>query len=257
MLLLAALAAHVAAQAASNGFRKYEPGPDFYDFDWRDASGNIRHLSDFLEILRKHRQFLKSGYEKGELAYLSGADLTNAWLSRMDLRGVSFGFANLTRANLFSANLADADLFRTNLSGAGLTDANLTDAWVGEANFDGTIFEPPSLPTLRGISAAQNLERLTYDNNPASLAELRKQFKDGGLREQERKITYALKRREAELSWARATSKKDALGNPMGGGTRTILWSADSIALNRESREKTRIKLERPLHSLPAVARAC
>jgi hypothetical protein len=33
--------------------------------------------------------------------------------------------------------------------------------------------------------------------------------------------------------------------------------SAPKPRLNRESREKTRIKLERPLHSLPAVARAC
>ena len=50
------------------------------------------------------------------------------------------------------------------------------------------------------MARVQNLELITYTDNPAALFQLRKQFEDSGLREQERKITYALKRREAELS---------------------------------------------------------
>jgi hypothetical protein len=53
---------------------------------------------------------------------------------------------------------------------------------------------------VRGIAGAKNLDLLTYFANPDALVQLRKQFEDGGFREQERKITYALKRREAELS---------------------------------------------------------
>ena len=60
------------------------------------------------------------------------------------------------------------------------------------------------------------------------MVQLRKQFQDGGLREQERKIAYALKRREAELSWARGTSRR----LPGDKGPRAILWSSDSVLAN-------------------------
>ena len=62
-------------------------------------------------------------------------------------------------------------------------------------------FEPKTYPEIRGIAAAENLELLTYLDNPDALVQLRNQFKNGGFREQERKITYALKRKEAELLW--------------------------------------------------------
>ena len=45
----------------------------------------------------------------------------------------------------------------------------------------------------------KHLELIRYDHSPDALAALRKQFFDGGYREQERRITYALKRREAEF----------------------------------------------------------
>jgi hypothetical protein len=160
--------------------------------------------------------------EEGELtganllhADLSRANLTRANLSRGSLRGAnmnraySYG-ANLTGADLAAANLRGADLTRANLTGADLVLADLTEADLGSADLTSAkldaadlarvIFEPKSLPELRGIAAARNLELLTYKDNPDALAQLRKQFQDGGFREQERKITYALKRREADLA---------------------------------------------------------
>jgi hypothetical protein len=68
------------------------------------------------------------------------------------------------------------------------------------ARLSGAVFEPKSLPELPGIAAAKDLEWLTYHANPVALVQPRKQFQDGGFREQERKLTYAVKRREAELS---------------------------------------------------------
>jgi len=53
---------------------------------------------------------------------------------------------------------------------------------------------------------------LTYRANPDALVQLRKEFEDGGFREQERKITYALKRREAELSCQKCMSRKLSKG---------------------------------------------
>ena len=194
-ILLLLLAAHLTAQAQTQ-------------FEWRDASGNVRSLADLEEILREHRQWIESiesDKKAGTHANLSGAILT---------------VANLSGAILLVANLTDAYLGNANLSGA----------FLAEARVGGTVFEPKSLPelTLSGISQAQNLELLTYYGNPAALVQLRKQFQDGGLREQERKIAYALKRREAELSWARGTSRR----LPGDKGPRAILWSSDSVLAN-------------------------
>jgi uncharacterized protein YjbI with pentapeptide repeats len=70
--------------------------------------------------------------------------------------------------------VSGALLRRTDLSGANLTGANLGLA----------VFEPVSLPELRGMAAAENLDLLTYDTNPDALVQLRKQFEDGGFRDQ-------------------------------------------------------------------------
>jgi uncharacterized protein YjbI with pentapeptide repeats len=228
------LAAHLTAQPQAQ-------------FEWRDASGNVRSLPDLEEILRKHQQWIESKEKAGTRADLLGAvivdanlsgsaDLPLANLTNADLSGADLPLANLTNADLSGANLSGAVLFVADLSGAKLEGANLsgailTNTWVRHANFDRAIFEPYSLPTLNGISRAQNLELLTYWFNPAALVQLRKQFEDGGFREQERKITYALKRREAELSWDRGTSRTFATGK----GTRAILWSSDSILANLAS----------------------
>jgi len=237
------LAAHLTAQAQTQR-------------EWRDGSGNVRSFPDLKEILRKHRQWIESKEKAGAQANLTGADLSHADLSDSTLTDANLSNANLTDANLSGANLLGANLRGANLSGANLsgadlssadlTDAllsgadltgallyhaNLTGAEVAAANFDRAIFEPKSLPTLSGILLAENLELLTYLGNPAALVQLRKQFEDGGLREQERKITYALKRREAELSWVGGTSRR----LPGEKGTRAILWSSDSILANLAS----------------------
>ena len=209
-ILLLLLAAHLTAQAQTQ-------------FEWRDASGNVRSLADLEEILREHRQWIESiesDKKAGTHANLSGAILTEAKLDHADLSGAILTVANLSGAILLVANLTDAYLGNANLSGA----------FLAEARVGGTVFEPKSLPelTLSGISQAQNLELLTYYGNPAALVQLRKQFQDGGLREQERKIAYALKRREAELSWARGTSRR----LPGDKGPRAILWSSDSVLAN-------------------------
>jgi uncharacterized protein YjbI with pentapeptide repeats len=202
---------------------------------WLDASGNVRSLSDLEEILGKHQQWIESK-EAGAQANLTNTDLswanlTGADLSDANLTNARLRAANLTNAKLIAANLTGAYLAHANLTKAELGQADLTGAWVNWVNFDRAIFEPKSLPQLSGISQAENLELITYRYNPAALVQLRKHFGDAGFREQERKITYALKRREAELSWERGTSRK----LPGGKGTQAILWSSDSILANLAS----------------------
>jgi Pentapeptide repeats (8 copies) len=194
-------------------------------FEWRDASGNVRSLSDLEEILRKHRQWVESDEkEKREEtradlhgADLHGANLPGANLEGADLSGATLEDAHLNRADLtvatlkgadlWGANLEDAGLGGANLHGANLGNAKLTGAWFSSANLGGAIFEPRSLPNLRGIAAAKNLQSLVYVINPDALVQLRKQFEDAGFREQEREITYALKRVEAEVSCLECISR--------------------------------------------------
>jgi hypothetical protein len=73
------------------------------------------------------------------------------------------------------------------------------------AHLEGSVFEPKSLPALEGIALAQNLERVKYYTNPGSLTQLRKQFQDAGYREQERALTCALNRHDADPSELRAS----------------------------------------------------
>jgi hypothetical protein len=239
-------------------------------WSWKDKSGNTHSRSDLNDILEKHGEWIESRGKPGthaklDQANLEGADfhgevLSDAWLSstklaRADLDGANLERAflpeailtdadlsganlehatlyraNLNNANLEGANLTDADLQRANLAHTLLIESELTRARIRDANLDGAIFELKALPDLREISRAGNLELLTYANNPDCLIQLRKQFEDAGFREQARKITYALKRREVELCWEKGTSRRLPDGQ-----IRPILLSSDSIFANCSS----------------------
>jgi uncharacterized protein YjbI with pentapeptide repeats len=160
-------------------------------------------------------------------AHLTGSHLNHAILSSATLTGADLGYSDLTRADLQLANLNDANLNEANLSGADLRGAKLANASLYEAKLAYTIFEPISMPELRSIAAAANLELLTYQDNPDALFQLRKQFQDGGFRMQERKITYALKRRETERALQACKSR-----TPEKDKTRALLWSSDSNLAN-------------------------
>ena len=69
------------------------------------------------KILRKHKLWLMNDPE-GEMANLSGVDLSEANLSEANLSEANLSEANLSRANLSWANLSGANLSGANLSGA-------------------------------------------------------------------------------------------------------------------------------------------
>ncbi len=62
--------------------------------------------TELTEILDKHQKWLRE--ERGERAYLRGADLWRADLKEADLRGDNLGGADLRGANLGGADLTDA-----------------------------------------------------------------------------------------------------------------------------------------------------
>jgi uncharacterized protein YjbI with pentapeptide repeats len=155
-------------------------------------------------------------------ADVDGTNFNGSTLTCVDLRNVDVAHANLTGAILWGVNLEDTKrpmLYRGDLTKARLKGADLTGVDLSHAVFDGAdlrnaklygadmsqarveraIFEPSSLPQVRGIASASRLEHLSYFTNPDALAQLAKQFQDGGFRTQERQIVYAIKRRQAEL----------------------------------------------------------
>ncbi len=145
-------------------------------------------------------------------AYLSGAilqfcDLSYANLWGIDLSGADLQFGNLSRAklgdanlrgiNLFSANLSECKLTRSDLSGADMLGTDLSGALLYKANLDNVIYEPRTPPDFyNNIRWARNISGLRYKSYPLELMELRMEFKKNGLRDLEKKITYAIKRTE-------------------------------------------------------------
>ena len=84
------------------------------------------------EILDAHREWRLSDGERGNRAYLAGANLADAYLA-----GANLADAYLTGAYLAGADLTGAYLTGANLTGANLTGANLAGAYLTGANLAG------------------------------------------------------------------------------------------------------------------------
>lgn len=131
-------------------------------------------------------------------ASLSHADLTNTFLSNANLTKASLAVTNFSSSQLFFANLTGASLIRTNFNKAILVQSNLKDAKIFWPDFYLTIFElaPGSLPPTYLMISAKNLSTMRYISSPLALQELREAFRKAGMRQQEREVTYAIKRNE-------------------------------------------------------------
>ncbi|MEQ1681679.1 MAG: pentapeptide repeat-containing protein [Nitrospira sp.] len=166
--------------------------------------------------------------------YLQGADLTNVDLSRTIISSKSnFAGTILVRAslkgqilhdiNFSSADLTEADLSATNLTNMAFTDVNFRDAnlrgallvhtnmsvaHLEGADLFGATYEVDTHPKTSSIAYAKNIEYMTYESDPSSLAHLRAEFKVAGFRDQERKITFALKSRQVETLWETCENAK-------------------------------------------------
>jgi Pentapeptide repeats (8 copies) len=105
-------------------------------------------------------------------------------------------FANLQGANLFNARVQGADLSGANLQGAELRFANLRGA-LYEPDPD-----PAKLPAFWTLIYPRNqLDTLVFHRSPAALVALREAFKKGGMRTQERQLTYAIEHTKRLQEW--------------------------------------------------------
>ena len=136
-------------------------------------------------------------------AVLFRANLTKANLAEANLTRAILAGANLTKAKLAEANLTEADLDRAILTGADLNRAILTDARIQGTNFTNVYLDlkPGALPFIPDFGLVQKLSQVSYRETPHTLVELRQEFKDAGMRQQEREVTYAIERTKRERQW--------------------------------------------------------
>jgi hypothetical protein len=126
----------------------------------------------------------------------------------MKLQGAQLSGAILWRAYLLWTQLQGAQLWGANLRGADLRFANLSGAILWGATLTSVIFEPQpgALPYIPSLASARGLSQLTYYDTPHALVELREAFKKAGMRQQEREVTYAIKREERRRAgWLETT----------------------------------------------------
>lgn len=139
--------------------------------------------------------------EDGQVVWRSFTDLHDANMLGAELRLADLSCADLREALLLGADLTQANLRSTDLYGADLRWAefvgtDLTNADVGRANLAGVLYEPlaGALPEITSFISARNISSMRWGASPAGLMELREAFKKSGLRDQERAMTFAIRR---------------------------------------------------------------
>ena len=168
--------------------------------------------------------------QKAELqgAYMWGTKLQGAYMQEANLQGANMQGANLQEATLVDANLQGANMQEANLQGANMQgakgfgsgsylNANLKAANLKGIDLTGHRYEPKpgGVPAVESLVNTEHLETLWYKTAPHGLIELRKTFKEAGYREQERKITYAIKRSELDRMMCRNQEKDKCIIRPI------------------------------------------
>jgi Pentapeptide repeats (8 copies) len=187
---------------------------------------------EFATVLRNHQVWLEAKGEPNDVrranlcgarlinahiqkALLAGAHLQEAILVKANLQGARLHRAHLQEADLSEGNLQEADLWKADLRGALLINANLQEAFLGSktnlqeadlagANLRGTVYEPDpgKLPMFAALTDPRNhLDTLVFHTSPAALIALREAFKKGGMRTQERQLTYAIEHTKRLEAW--------------------------------------------------------
>lgn len=143
-------------------------------------------------------------------AGLEEANLTEANLEEANLTEANLQAANLSRARLRKANLNRADLRGSKLTMALLINVNLKGVDLNGADLSGARFEPKpgSLPGANGLLYLQGLDSLNFEGTSSyGLRELREIYKNAGMRDQERQVTYALNHNRRINGWQESRNK--------------------------------------------------
>jgi hypothetical protein len=136
-------------------------------------------------------------------ADLSSADLTNAKLRYAELKGAilinaqlsgaDLSWAKLNRANLKLATLDGASLSFADLTGARLVHTSVTGARLSWANLTNAFYSPRSQPPDSHVAGIRGLETVVFPfNEESGVVQIRDLAQRAGLRDLERKATFAI-----------------------------------------------------------------
>lgn len=130
---------------------------------------------------------------------MRGTNLTGIWWPHAALAGADLANANLMWAQMEEADLSGATLSSAVLSYARMPRATVVGTGLSEAQLRGSdlssaIFEPlpGQIPGMSDLMLAPYLAGLRFKDSPHALVALRKAFKEAGLRQQERALTFAI-----------------------------------------------------------------
>ncbi|MCV6636878.1 pentapeptide repeat-containing protein [Candidatus Albibeggiatoa sp. nov. NOAA] len=154
---------------------------------------------------------------------LSKRDLSVANFAYANLQGTKFRYTNLIKTDLHFANLSEADFFTANISDANLVYSNLVKANLFRsllsntdfyrANLSQAIFypSPTAIPDPLGlVPTLMQREQLFkgvkyFDENLGTytplLTLLRNEYRQRGMRDMERLITYLIQIKKEESYW--------------------------------------------------------
>jgi uncharacterized protein YjbI with pentapeptide repeats/phosphatidylserine/phosphatidylglycerophosphate/cardiolipin synthase-like enzyme len=128
-------------------------------------------------------------------AVLTRVRMEGAMVRDSNLRGAKMQGAEMRGALFQNTVLADAQLNGADLSEAAFENATLNNVSMAHADIRKVKYEPvPNLlPNISGMAQAHGLAELMFSSSPQGLFELRAAFKNAGLRDAERELTYAIK----------------------------------------------------------------
>lgn len=123
------------------------------------------------------------------------ADLTGADLSNVSILFAHFNSANLKYTILNNGHISFADFSNSELISTRMANSQFFDAVMSQ-----TVFEPDTnwKPDIINVKTWKKISGMTYQTSPHALVSIRKVFKEAGLREEERQITYAIWRTKRE-----------------------------------------------------------
>lgn len=110
------------------------------------------------KILTKHKLWLDTDGEEGEIAIFSGLDLSGMKFREADLTDACFKGAILIGADFHGANCTGADFTYADCENAIFTGADLTDARCYDSNFVGAKLTGANITDAKGLENFECLE---------------------------------------------------------------------------------------------------
>jgi uncharacterized protein YjbI with pentapeptide repeats len=136
---------------------------------------------------------------------LAAANFSGADMRQTDFRrGLNLSCDNLEKGTVLDrvkfayANLAEARFDRAQLIDTDLTGADLSGTSWYLASFQKVRFEPKQLPEVIDLWNVSGLDSLYWVESPKAMVQLRRAFREAGMRQPERELTYAIAKSQRE-----------------------------------------------------------